>query len=96
MFFLLNDSLSSNPIHEIYYYQPHIEKTGNTYATTSLLELEGNKYSDYIGIRFIFNDDVSRVSRYIDYTFEEGFFGYRVLKDYEFSWDDPRNAIYSK
>ncbi len=93
LFFLLNGLYSSAPKKEIYYFQHHIEKTGKTKAPTSLMVLENKKYARYPGIRFVFNDQNSSVSRYVIFTIEKGLFGFRVLKDLSFSWADPRKAI---
>jgi len=93
LFFVLNFSLSSNRYQEIYSFQHHIDKIGKTQHTTSLLIFENNKYKQFPGIRFIFNDENSSISRYIKMTIEDGFFGLPVLKEYSFTWSDPRKVI---
>jgi len=57
------------------------------------LIFENNKYKQFPGIRFIFNDENSSISRYIKMTIEDGFFGLPVLKEYSFTWSDPRKVI---
>lgn len=51
---------------------------------TTMIILEGNKYEDYVGIRFFFNRRPKKASE-ITYTIEDGVFGLRVVKAYTFS-----------
>lgn len=76
LFFLLNYVFSANPVSETYWY------TYSPYDSTlfSTIELEGNAYQAFKGIRiFVIEDNVKEHSR-ISYEFQEGLFGLRVVK----------------
>lgn len=76
LFFLLNCLFSSNPVSETYWYN---YKSNNSHLF-SAIELEGNAYDEFKGIRiFVIEDKVKENSR-ITYEFHEGLFGLRVVK----------------
>lgn len=85
LFFLLNYVFSSDPATESYtfYHEYEAGRGGRQYRTTAI-ELEGNEYREYYGIRTFFDFSKTKNQRRIIYHFEEGLFGIRVLKDYEF------------
>lgn len=88
IFFTINYIFSSNPSTEKYFFvhdkawygqrQQRQDKTGYIF-------LENNKYSNYHWFRMYFNYESMKDKSEITYTFEEGLFGLRVLKAYEFT-----------
>ncbi|MCU0436446.1 MAG: hypothetical protein MUC49_00925 [Raineya sp.] len=73
---LINFSFSKQPVQEVYFYtikQAKINFVGN------------NSYENYVGIRFFFHrlGDAEHTNR-IQYTFEEGLLGLRVVTSYDF------------
>lgn len=87
--FVLNFLFSSGPVTETYRYRLITTKTywghSNTpsFDETPLLNLEGEAYADYLGIRLLWTGKSLRFGRQVSYHFEEGLFGWRVLKGYE-------------
>lgn len=84
LFFLLNYLFSANPVSETFWY------SYKPYDSTlfSTIELEGNAYEEFKGIRIlVIEDDVKENSR-ITYEFQEGLFGLRVVKHvYLHKWE---------
>ena len=76
LFFLLNFIFSSDPVTEKYSFH---RADGTTY-----LHLENNKYENNHWFRTFFDFDAIRLADNVTYTFEDGFFGLRVLKSYRF------------
>lgn len=85
LFFLINFLCSSNPSTENYGFGHdfYLTESGGR-IKRSYIHLEDNQYSDIAGIR-IFSDFRSMENaNKIIYEFEEGLFGIRVLKSFEF------------
>ncbi len=83
-FLILNYLFSSGPQKETYNFTKQSYRTsrGRT-RQTSLIYLDSDKYDEIEGIR-MFVDFESLLGRSrITYTFEDGLFGLRVMKDYE-------------
>lgn len=85
VFLLVNFKFSSNPKVEEYEFFSRREKTKSGSYKTTLIILEGNKYEEYVGMRFFL--DISEIKgRYISYTLKEGFFGLEVIDSYKFNY----------
>ena len=89
LFFLCNYTFSSKPKIETYefsnqqaYYSRNRGRGGM--ENTSLIYLEGNHYDEILWNRVFFDVEQTKYKSVIQYRFEEGLFGIRVLKDYEF------------
>ncbi len=90
LFFLVNDLFSSNPELEAYSFKNHRawhqldENSRGRMENTSLIHLEGNKYKNIIWNRVFFDVNETKHNSVIEYKFEQGLLGVRVLKDYKF------------
>lgn len=60
---------------------------------STTIYLEGGVYKEYYLPRKFFNYEKMKDKRVITYDIEEGLFGFRVVKDYEFS-EDSTNHIF--
>ncbi len=80
LFLITNFYFHSNSRVESYNYQP---ATGSD--SGSVCELEGGKYQEYGGIRFVFSNDDFYKSKRITYTIARGYWGVDVLIDFSFS-----------
>ncbi len=91
MFLLINYSMSNKPVSETYRFTSRWKKeitgrSGNYERQDySYIDLEGNAYANYQGIRIFFDYEQMKYAKTITYTFEDGFFGLRVVKDYKFN-----------
>ena len=81
LFFLLNFLMSSNETIETYNFK-HLHHSRRN-KTTKII-LQGDKYSDFIGIRIFLDFEAMENSHTIAYKFADGLFGFRVMKSYEF------------
>ncbi|MEI7596084.1 MAG: DnaJ domain-containing protein [Bacteroidota bacterium] len=79
MLLLANYKFSNNPKSETYVFACDENTQKSTY-----IFLKDNKYSQYPGIRVFRDIDQMLYAEYINYTFEEGLFGIRVMKNYKF------------
>ena len=87
--FLTNFVFSSNPtsetysfIHEMVWYSSR--HSGGRYEKVGYINLEKNKYEDYIWFRSFYDFEAMEHKSVIKYTFEDGLLGLRVLKYHEF------------
>jgi hypothetical protein len=88
LFLLLNFVFSSEPINEKYAFQSteQYSKHGDRYILrkTGLIKLERNAYNDYTSLRSFSNHSNLMDKGNIHFTFENGLFGIKVLKEYRF------------
>jgi hypothetical protein len=88
LFLLLNFVFSSEPINEKYAFQSteQYSKHGDRYILrkTGLIELEHNAYNNYTSLRSFSNHSNLMDKGNIHFTFENGLFGIKVLKEYRF------------
>jgi hypothetical protein len=90
-FFLVNDVLSMNPECETYSFVHEMRVYSNKRRRTQHLEkiaqinLKDDQYKDYIWFRVFLDFEAMEDKSEIKYCFEEGLFGIRVLKSYEFT-----------
>ncbi len=90
LFFVINSVFSSNPSVEKYSFVHKEEWYGGIYSRerlekTGFIYLENNAYSQYEWFRMFFNFEAMKDKQEITYVFEDGLFGLRVLKSYEFT-----------
>lgn len=85
IFFIVNFYASFNEVKESYVFQHKFEigRWGNWHKTATII-LPKNKYGTYLGIRSFIDFEEMRTARKITYTFADGLFGMRVMKDYDF------------
>ncbi|WP_306639637.1 J domain-containing protein [Sanyastnella coralliicola] len=81
---LFNYHASSNETAETYSFKRKKELSEDGVENTTLIILEGNKYSEYMPMRFFLEEDSLRWHRKITYNIAEGPIGLRVVKSYEF------------
>ena len=93
LLFTINYYVSFNPKVETYsckqgfQYEPRssaYEGSGG-YHSNTMLSLEGGAYNDFPGIR-VFADQSQIKGQSITYTFADGLFGLRVMRDWEFEY----------
>jgi len=90
LFFILNYIFSGNPVKESFSFErikvevvnPHTYST-STNLTTSLI-LENESYEKYPHIRYFLDYKKVQGKHTITYFFEDGLFGLKVMKEYEF------------
>lgn len=95
LFFIANFAFSSHPSKEVYAFEHKVSKYGTgrgyilnpkpVFEKSSHIYLENDAYQDYLWFRIFFDYPSMEYKREITYTFEEGLFGIRVLKEYEFT-----------
>ncbi|MEO8148632.1 MAG: J domain-containing protein [Bacteroidia bacterium] len=90
LFFFCNFIFSTNPTFEKYIFVHEQRWYGTSQSGARLekiayIDLENNKYDDYKLFRMFFDFDAMEYKSEITYKFEDGLFGLRVLKSYEFS-----------
>lgn len=90
LFFTTNYVFSSNPTTEVYSFVHEKSWYGGLRSRARLekiayIDLANNKYEEYFWFRIFFDFDAMKNKSEITYTFEEGLFGLRVLKQYEFT-----------
>jgi hypothetical protein len=84
LFFGINYVFSRNPVSETYIFGREAQQSFRGYQESTTIILERNQYDEYIGIRFFFDYEQMKNSRYITYTFRDGLFGIRVMTKYQF------------
>ena len=85
-FFLINYFPSTNPVTETYKYKNVVQRTNRgQMQETTLINLENDAYKDYQHLRLFFSYEKMSNANTISYHFEDGLFGIRVVKEYEFS-----------
>lgn len=84
LFLLFNFIFSSNSVVETYSFKHEIQPTNSGWQKTTLIKLQDNMYPNFIGIRLFMDFEKMKSARRITYRFEDGLFGIRVMKDYEF------------
>lgn len=99
-FFLFNYVFSKRPGQETYRYAygiTDIQGSKGRYSSqkgrSTTIYLEGGVYKEYTLPRMFFNYEKMKDKSVITYDIEDGFFGFRVVKDYEFS-EDSTNHIF--
>ena len=99
-FFLFNYVFSKRPTQETYLYAygiTDIQGSKGRYSSqkgrSTTIYLEGGVYKEYTLPRMFFNYEKMKDKSVITYDIEDGFFGFRVVKDYEFS-EDSTNHIF--
>jgi hypothetical protein len=99
LFFLTNFAFSSNPKREVYsfvhetrwYSRNYFNRRFSTGGYSGKREkiaaiiLDKNRYDDFPWFRMFHDFEKMKNKTEITYTFEDGFFGFRVLKHHEFS-----------
>ena len=90
LFLITNFYFHSNSRVESYNYEPATDPNSG-----SVCELEGNKYEEYGGIRFVFSNDNFYKSKRITYTIATGYWGVDVLTDFSFAraLTDPNDLL---
>jgi hypothetical protein len=90
LFFLVNFLFGSNPFKQQFHFSKSYQivkgyggKGGGLDRTSTIL-LDDNQYTDYPGMRTFFEYEKLENATFITYTFEEGFFGIRVVTDFTF------------
>lgn len=98
-FFLVNYVFSKRPTQETYRYAYRIKdiqgskgRYSSQKGRLTTIYLEGGVYKEYNLPRMFFNYEKMKDKRVITYDID-GFFGFRVVKDYEFS-EDSTNHIF--
>ena len=81
LLFVINFLFSANPGWETYSFKP---MENNTDGKLAYITLENNRYRDFNGIRIFASYDGMKNNNKIAYKFEEGLFGFRVMKDFRF------------
>jgi hypothetical protein len=88
LFLVLNFVFSSEPFNEKYTFQSteQYSKHGDRYILrkTGLIKLERNAYEAYTSLRSFSNHSTLLDKGNIHFTFENGLFGIKVLKEYRF------------
>lgn len=82
--FMLNFWGSSNPTIEQYEIWDEQTQTKTPTHQNTLIMLENDVYSNYIGIRIFSDIRVMQNNEHIIYQFEKGLLGIRVMKEYRF------------
>lgn len=82
----INFLFSSNPVFETYSFTHKRETSlgSNSLQKVTYIDLENNKYADFSGIRLFEDYDSMKDANKITYRFEDGLFGFRVMKDFKF------------
>jgi hypothetical protein len=94
-FFFTNYMFSSSPTQEVYSFTHQWRWYGGSISRyrkprfrlekTAYIHLENHQYKEYKWFRVFLDFEVMKDKQEITYTFEEGLFGLRVLKGYEFT-----------
>lgn len=91
LFLSLNFFASGHNVQEYYRFKMGKEIIGRKYGEngsksqyreTTLIELEGNSYEEYTGVRFFFDYEELKNKRAVTYTMADGLFGIKVMKSY--------------
>ncbi|MBA3900240.1 MAG: J domain-containing protein [Bacteroidetes bacterium] len=95
LLFLINYNFSSNPAIEQYDFYFDTEKAasyGQEYhRETSFIYLEGNAYDNFIGIRLFSDFNQMAGKQKVALQLEDGLFGIKVLKEFDFFNPDDLN-----
>lgn len=96
----MNYVFSKRPTQETYLYAygiTDIQGIKGSYSSQkgrlTTIYLEGGVYKEYDLPRMFFNYEKMKDKSVITYDIEDGFFGFRVVKDYEFS-EDSTNHLF--
>ena len=87
--FVINSGFSDNPTTEVYRFS-HRERWYGSKATgwrlerIAYIDLTDSKYEEYHWFRMFFDFEAMKFKSEVAYTFEDGLFGVKVLKHYEF------------
>ncbi len=86
LFTLLTNYVGSHsPVKEEYSYKQEVSRNADgSSERNTCITLDGHVYDECKGIRFFMEQREVKRHRKVNYTFEEGFFGWRVMTDYEF------------
>ncbi len=85
---ILNFVFSSNPSIEIYEFEKEMQTTRRGVQESTFIHLIDNTYDEYPGIRMFYDYEPMQHKNTISYTFENGLFGIRVLKNWKFTYVD--------
>lgn len=85
LFSFTNFIFSSNPTLEKYSFVHEMRWYGGRLERIAYIDLENGKYSEYPWFRMFYDFDAMKYKSEITYKFEDGIFGLRVLKSYEFT-----------
>jgi len=84
LLFLINYVFSHNPTQETYPFHPVYQRSRGGMQKSTLINLENDAYSPFLGIRMFWSLDDMRNRNRITYTFKEGRLGVRVMTSYKF------------
>jgi len=84
LLFLVNFVFSRNPTQETYAFYPVYQRSRGGMQKSTLINLENDVYSRYLGIRVFWSLDAMARHDRVTYTFKEGRLGVRVMTDYKF------------
>lgn len=82
MLFTANYVFSDQPKPEVYAFTIELQQVSRGYQESSLIVLEGNAYSEHVGIRIFFNYEKLHGKKQITYWMANGLFRVRVMKGY--------------
>ena len=89
-FLVLNFVFSHSETTETFYFNKEMQYVGRSrgigssgMSESTMIILEGNAYDAYKGIRMFLDYEAIKHRHRITYTFAQGLFGFRVMKDYE-------------
>jgi hypothetical protein len=81
---LINYTFSRQPVQETYLFSQEWQETRQGMQKSTLIELQGNAYAAYPGIRVFWSYSALEGYDQVTYTFQKGLFGLRVMTDYSF------------
>jgi curved DNA-binding protein CbpA len=81
LLFITNFLFSANPGWETYSFTP---METNAEGKLAYIHLENNRYRDFNGIRLFADFNAMKGKNKIAYKFEDGLFGFKVMKDFRF------------
>jgi hypothetical protein len=81
---LLNFTFSRQPVQETYLFSQVWQKTRQGMQKSTLIELQGNAYDAFPGIRVFWSYSALEGYDQVTYTFQEGLLGLRVMTHYSF------------
>jgi len=82
--FLVNFVFSHNSTQETYPFHPVYQRSRGGMQKSTLINLENDAYSHFLGIRMFWSLDAMANRNQITYTFKEGRLGVKVMTDYKF------------
>lgn len=83
-FLLINYYFSDNPRIEKYTFTSTMQRGKSGMSETTLIQLENDKYIEYVGIRMFFDFSKMHKKDQIAYTIEDGLLGVPVVKNCKF------------